>query len=166
AGAPHGSDRNWTWLVPEEAYDSVMRINAKGVFLMSSAAIRLMLERNIKGRIINIASGAGKRGFPQRAAYCASKFAVLGLTQSMAQELGAHHITVNAISPGPIDTARQAARGGAARDGKLAQTSFQTPVPRLGIAADIARAALFFAEPSADFVTGQAVNIDGGLLMS
>lgn len=166
AGAPHGADRNWTWIVPEEAFDDVMRINAKGAFLMSGAAVRHMLGRGAKGRIINIASGAGKRGFPQRAAYCASKFAVIGLTQSMAQELGDRGITVNAVCPGPIDTARQASRGGQAAAGSGTQTSFATPVPRLGVAADIAHAVLFLADPDSDFITGQSVNVDGGLLMS
>lgn len=159
AGAPHGADRNWTWDVPEEAFDDVMRINAKGIFLMSGPFIRHLLEREAPGRIVNIASGAGKRGYPKRGAYCASKFAAIGLTQVMAEELGDRGITVNAICPGPIATARQASREG------QAISSFRTPVQRLGTADDIARAVLFLAAPSADYVTGQSINIDGGLLM-
>ena len=71
AAAPHGEDRKWLWEVPEEAYDTVMRINAKGVFLMSTAVIRQFLERGGSGRIINIAAGSGKVGNPKRGPYSA-----------------------------------------------------------------------------------------------
>jgi NAD(P)-dependent dehydrogenase (short-subunit alcohol dehydrogenase family) len=160
AAAPHGADRGWTWEVPEEAFDEVVRINLKSVLLMSTAVIKHLLARSAPGRIINIASGAGKRGFPQRAAYCASKFAVIGLTQSLAQELGPHRITVNAICPGLIDTSRQASRGA------RGESIVQSPVTRLGVPGDIARAVLFLADPSADYITGQSVNVDGGVIMS
>jgi NAD(P)-dependent dehydrogenase (short-subunit alcohol dehydrogenase family) len=88
AAAPHGADRVWTWQVPESAWDEVLRTNAKGAFLMSSAVVRRLLA--VKAdyeRIVNIASTAALRGLPQRAAYSASKFALIGLTQSMAWEL-------------------------------------------------------------------------------
>lgn len=160
AAAPHGADRGWTWEVPEEAFDNVLRINLKSVFLMSTGVIRHLLSRGAPGRIINIASGAGKRGFPKRAAYCASKFAVIGLTQTLAQELGAHGITVNAVCPGPIDTSRQASRAG------RSDAAIQTAVARLGLPNDIARAVVFLADPAADYITGQSINVDGGLLMS
>lgn len=159
AGAPHGADRGWSWEVPEDAFDKVMRINAKGVFLMSTAMVRHLVARAAPGRIVNIASGAGKRGYPKRAAYCASKFAVIGLTQSMAEELGERGITVNAVCPGPIATARQASRQG------QAVGAIRTPVQRLGTPQDVARAVLFLVEPTADYLTGQALNVDGGLLM-
>ena len=87
AGAPHGGDRAPSWLVPEPAYDEVMRINAKGVFLMSGAVIRHLLHRGAHGCIVNIASVAGRRA-PRLPRTVASKFAVVGLTQAMAQELG------------------------------------------------------------------------------
>ena len=79
AGAPHGADRNWSWEVPAEAFDTVMRINTRGTFLMSTAVTLHMLERaagtgdgKIGGRIINMSSSSGQQGLPRRAAYCAS----------------------------------------------------------------------------------------------
>lgn len=170
AGAPHGRDRGTSWEIPIDAYDNVMRINAKGAFMMSRAVIRHLLERRkngeeIAGRIVNIASGAGKRGVPERAAYCASKFAVIGLTQTLAQELGGCDITVNAVCPGQIATAR-----GASREKRKAEAGVQfefikAAVPRQGTGHDIARAVTFLAEPDASFVTGQSIMVDGGMLM-
>jgi NAD(P)-dependent dehydrogenase (short-subunit alcohol dehydrogenase family) len=171
AGAPHGDDRNYAWEVPEEAYDEVMAINAKGCFLMSTAVIRHMLARSGPGRIVSIASVAGKVGHTKRAVYCASKFAIIGLTQSMAQELAPHGITVNAICPGGMDTARNRSsqyREALNPDHNTAETMrliSGSPVGRKGAASDIARAALFLVDPAADFVTGQSINIDGGYLM-
>ena len=109
AAAPFGAERVWTWEVPEEEFDRVMGVNAKGVFLMSSAVIRHMLARGGPGRIINIVSGAGKKGMPRRAMYSASKHAVVGLTQSMAMELAPRGVTVNAVCPGATDTTRRQA---------------------------------------------------------
>src|SRR4029079_17728484 len=80
AGAPQGADRNYLWDVPEAAFDLVMDINVKGNYLMSVAVARHMLARGGPGRIINIASVAGKVGYARMAPYCASKFAVVGLT--------------------------------------------------------------------------------------
>jgi 3-oxoacyl-[acyl-carrier protein] reductase len=162
AGAPHGDDRTWTWEVPEEAFDTVIRINTKGPFLMSSAVVRHMLQRGGPGRIINISSTNGKVGAPKRAAYCASKFAVIGLTQVLALELAPRGITVNAICPGSMDTPR------------LSSTSSQEPttvmldlpVGRLGQPADIGAMVAFLAGPRASFITGQAINVNGGLFMS
>jgi 3-oxoacyl-[acyl-carrier protein] reductase len=106
AAAPHGADRRLLWEVPEEAWDLVIDVNLKGPFLMSRAVIPHMLSRGA-GRIINMASVSGKRGTARRGAYTASKFGVIGLTQALAQELGAHGITVNAICPGSVDTSRR-----------------------------------------------------------
>jgi NAD(P)-dependent dehydrogenase (short-subunit alcohol dehydrogenase family) len=166
AGAPHGADRGLSWEVPVAAYDEVMRVNARSVFLMSKPVIRHLLHRKAMGRIVNIASGAGKRGFPERAAYCASKFAVIGLTQVMAQELGADNITVNAVCPGAIATARQASRVARVAEANVRFEFIKPAVPRTGEAADIARAVLFLVEPRASYITGQAINVDGGILMS
>jgi NAD(P)-dependent dehydrogenase (short-subunit alcohol dehydrogenase family) len=168
AGAPHGLDRNWSWLVPEDSFDEVFRVNTKGVFLMSGAVIRHLLERGAPGRIVNIASGAGRRGFPQRAAYCGSKFAVIGLTQAMALEVAGNGITVNAVCPGAIDTARQSARSArssSAEPGSQTAAPPASPVPRLGTADDITRTVCFLVDPAAGYVTGQALNVDGGLIM-
>jgi NAD(P)-dependent dehydrogenase (short-subunit alcohol dehydrogenase family) len=166
AAAPHGRDRNWTWLVPEDAFDEVLRVNTKGVFLMSSAVIRRLLDRGVPGRVINIASGSGRRGYPQRAAYCASKFAVVGLTQTMAAELAPHRITVNAVCPGAMATARQTHTKPAPEEAPGADAPIpEIPVGRMGVPDDIARAVRFLAEPAADYITGECVNVNGGILM-
>ena len=171
AAAPHGADRNYFWEVPEEAFDLVLAVNPKGNFLMSVPVVKHMLERGGGGRIINIASVAGKVGLVKRAAYCASKFAVIGLTQAMAQELAPHGITVNAICPGGLDTARnQSSRGREAASpsqdtARIQQLIGAAPVGRIGTPADIARMAVFLADPSSDFITGQSINVDGGFIM-
>jgi NAD(P)-dependent dehydrogenase (short-subunit alcohol dehydrogenase family) len=178
AGAPHGADRNWSWEVPAEAFDTVMRINARGTFLMSSAVIRHLLERGDAnaareeksgGRIINISSSSGQQGIPRRAAYSASKFAIIGMTQVMAQELAAHGITVNAICPGPVATARSEstrARSAAGQEpGLTALQLTSTPMGRIGQPMDVARMVVFLADPAADFITGQAYGVNGGTHM-
>jgi NAD(P)-dependent dehydrogenase (short-subunit alcohol dehydrogenase family) len=168
AAAPHGADRTTSWEVPEAAFDAVMRTNVKGVFLMSGGVIRHLLARSAPGRIVNIASVAGKVGVAQRATYCASKFAVVGLTQSMAQELAPHGITVNSVCPGAIGTDRNAAtlQRGAATGDAGAQAAGAAPVGRSGRPDDIARAVLFLVDPAADYVTGQSLVVDGGRYMN
>jgi NAD(P)-dependent dehydrogenase (short-subunit alcohol dehydrogenase family) len=171
AGAPHGADRTFFWEVPEEAYDLVMGVNARGCFLMSAAVTRHLLARGEGGRIISIASVLGKVGWSKRAAYSASKFAIVGLTQAFAQELAPHGITVNAICPGSMDTARNQSsryREEIAPDeatGRSLQLIGAAPVGRLGQADDVARLAVFLADPASDFITGQSINVDGGLVM-
>ena len=168
AAAPHGADRRLLWEVPEEAWDLVLDVNLKGTFLMSRAVIPHMLSRR-SGRIINMASVSGKRGTPRRGAYTASKFAVIGLTQVMAQELASLGITVNAICPGSVDTSRRESTS--RRERALAERDPSTPVlglPPTGRIArpdDIARLALFFASEQCDHITGQAWNVDGGAVM-
>jgi NAD(P)-dependent dehydrogenase (short-subunit alcohol dehydrogenase family) len=125
AAAPHGADRRLLWDIPEEAWDRVIGVNLKGTFLMSRAVIPHMLERG-SGRIISMASVAGKRGTARRGAYTASKFGVIGLTQVMAQELGAHGITVNAICPGSVDTSRRESTS--RRERALAERDPNAPV--------------------------------------
>jgi NAD(P)-dependent dehydrogenase (short-subunit alcohol dehydrogenase family) len=168
AAAPHGADRRLLWEVPEEAWDLVLDVNLKGTFLMSRAVIPHMLSRG-SGRIVNMASVSGKRGTVRRGAYTASKFGVIGLTQSLAQEVAKHGITVNAICPGSVDTSRRESTS--RRERSLAAE--EPAIPLLGLAPtgrvarpdDIARLALFFASAASDHITGQAWNVDGGAVM-
>ncbi len=169
AAAPHGADRRLLWEVPEEAWDIVLGVNLKGVYLMSRAVIPHMLARG-SGRIINMASISGKRGTPRRGAYTASKFGVIGLTQVLAQELASHGITVNAICPGTVDTSRHESTS--RRERALAERDPNTPLPftrvpvgRVARPDDIARLAVFFASEQSDHITGQAWNVDGGMVM-
>src|SRR5437667_6732447 len=156
AAAPHGADRRLVWEVPEEAWDLVLDVNLKGTFLMSRAVIPHMLARR-SGRIVNLASIAGKRGTARRGAYTASKFGVIGLTQVMAQELAAHGITVNAICPGSVDTSRRESTS--RRERALAETDSRAqvltlpPTGRVARPDDIARLAVFFASDQSDHTT-------------
>jgi NAD(P)-dependent dehydrogenase (short-subunit alcohol dehydrogenase family) len=168
AAAPHGADRRLVWETPEEAWDLVIDVNLKGVFLMCRAVIPHMLSRR-GGRIVNMVSVSGKRGTPRRGAYTASKFGIIGLTQVLAQELGGHGITVNAICPGSVDTSRRESTS--RRERALAEREPGAPVsslPPTGRVArpdDIARLAVFFAGEASDHITGQAWNVDGGAVM-
>jgi NAD(P)-dependent dehydrogenase (short-subunit alcohol dehydrogenase family) len=168
AAAPHGADRRLLWEVPEEAWDLVLDVNLKGTFLMCRAVIPHMLSRR-SGRIINMASVSGKRGTARRGAYTASKFGVIGLTQALAQELAPHGITVNAICPGSVDTSRREStarreRALVERDPNAAVLSMP-PTGRIARPDDLAHLALFFASAQSDHITGQAWNVDGGVVM-
>ena len=171
AGAPQGGDRNLIWEVPEEWFDLVMAVNVKGVFLMSQAVIRHMLERGGGGRIINTASVAGKVGMKRTGPYSASKFAVIGLTQAMAQELAPYGITVNAVCPGMINTSRLDAGYykqvplEELEPMKQARAQKVVPVGRLGEAEDIANLVRFLCSPASSYITGQSINVDGGWVM-
>ncbi len=162
----------------EEEWDFNMDINAKGTFLCSQVVVRQMLTQEpdgegIRGRIINTASMAGKRGnAPFLAHYVASKFAVVGLTQAMAGELAPEGILVNAVCPGYVRTGMQERelrweaelRGVAVEDVQQLYVA-DTPLGRLETPEDVARVVLFLASPLANFVTGEAVNVNGGAFM-
>ena len=95
AGSRPGRDRVPIVELPEDAFDEVMRVNVRGTYLVSRAVCRHMIARGGAGKIINISSGAGKRGIARYGAYCASKFAVIGFTQSLAHEMAPHRVNVN-----------------------------------------------------------------------
>jgi meso-butanediol dehydrogenase/(S,S)-butanediol dehydrogenase/diacetyl reductase len=157
----------------EEDWDRLFAVNVKGVFLGSRAAIPALRESG-GGTIINIASIAGKRGYAGLGAYCASKFAVIGLTQAMAQELGGESIRVNAICPGLLATAMwidHLSIGISGIVGKPAgREAFEeyvrrnTPLAREQTPDDVAEAALYLAR--AENVTGVSLNVAGGTEMS
>jgi NAD(P)-dependent dehydrogenase (short-subunit alcohol dehydrogenase family) len=150
-------------------------VMATGVFLCSRAAARHMVERGEGGRIITIASQAGKSGMALLGAYSAAKFAAIGLTQSMAHELGPHGITVNAICPGTIETQMidldggvlevYARRFGMDKERYRSRVTRTIPLGRFGQPADIAGCVSWLASDDAAFVTGEAVNVTGGQVM-
>ena len=155
----------------EPQWDAIMDVNVKGVFLCCKAVLPGMIERR-RGRIINTASIAGKRGAARLSAYCASKFAVVGFTQSLAQEVAGYDITVNAVCPGWLGTAMWMdvlMKPIAERLGKDAAAAFQehaaanVPLGRAQTPEDIGQAVVYLAQ--ADNVTGIALNIAGGLVM-
>jgi meso-butanediol dehydrogenase/(S,S)-butanediol dehydrogenase/diacetyl reductase len=150
-----------------------MDVNTKGVFLCCQAAARHMVARG-SGRLINTASGQARQGFIYTPHYAASKFGVVGLTQSLAKELAASGVTVNAFCPGIIDTDMWAYNDGAwgkllgdYQPGELmAEWVRGIPMKRAGTVADVAGLVAFLASDDATYITGQTINVDGGLIMS
>ena len=175
AGAPAGRDRVPVVELEEEAFDFVQRVNVKGVFLCCRAVARHMLQRGGGGTIINISSTSGKHGVPRFAAYCASKFAVRGFSQSLAHELGPEGITVYAICPGLIESERiddmaaaLAPAGMAAADYReqmIATEIRKSPLGRMTGQDEIANVAAFLASDQSDFMTGASLIVDGGIHM-
>ena len=157
----------------EGDWDKIMAVNTKGVFLCCQAAAKHMVPRK-SGRIINTASGQARRGFIYTPHYAASKFGVVGITQSLANELAPHGITVNAFCPGIIETDmwayNDAAWGkllGDYKPGELMQEwVVNIPMKRVGKANDVAGLVAFLASEDAAYITGQTINVDGGLFMS
>ena len=158
----------------ESDWDRIFAVNVKGIFLMSQAAIPQLMKNG--GVIINIASVAGKKGYPLMGAYCASKFAAIGLTQSMAAELAESSIRVNAICPGNIDTAMwfdHLSKSESRRDQFGTDTVEDTfnavvqelvPLGREQTPYDIAEAALYLTR--AENVTGISLSVAGGFEMN
>ena len=144
----------------ETDWDLVMRINLKGAFLCTQAAAKLMMKQRA-GRIINIVSVVGVMGNAGQANYAASKAGMIGLTKSAAKELAARGVTVNAVAPGYIETDMTAVLGQETRKAFIDAT----PLRRGGTPADVAKAVAFFAGPDSDFITGQVLHVDGGLVM-
>ncbi len=158
----------------EEEWDKVMAVNTKGVFLCCQEAAGRMLKNGKKGRLINTASGQARQGFIYTPHYAASKFGVVGITQSLARELAPTGITVNAFCPGIITTDmwayNDAAWGkllGNYKPGELmAEWVANIPMKRAGTGADVAGPVAFLASEDAAYITGQTINIDGGMFMS
>ena len=165
AGAPHGQDRGQIEDIPLEAWEAVMAINVRGVFLMARAAVPHMKKQGY-GRIISMSSVAGLVALPERATYCASKAAVIGFTRSLAYDLATLGITVNCICPGSIRTDRAISStlraGWADVDAGLAERAKVIPVGRHGQPEEIAATVAHLASEKAGFITGQAIAIDGG----
>jgi NAD(P)-dependent dehydrogenase (short-subunit alcohol dehydrogenase family) len=149
-------------LTPDEEWERVMAVNVSGVFRVASAALRQMLEQG-SGTIINIASAAGLVPFPARAAYNASKGAVISFTRALALDYAPNHIRVNAICPGMVETAMTSWRLDIPELRK--QVIDMTPWGRIGRPEDIAAAAVYLASDEADFVTGHMLVIDGGWII-
>jgi len=153
---------------PLEALRSMLAVNVEGVFIASRAVLPHMIERRA-GSIVNLASWAGKTGPAYFAGYSASKFAVIGLTQALAREMAPHGIRVNAICPGiVVDTAMRTAIEGQQRRYGLPETAEREksiPVGRVSVPDDVARVAAFLASDESAYMTGESINLSGGLLM-
>jgi len=143
-----------------EDWDTVLDANLKGAFLLTKAVTRGMMKRRW-GRVVNITSVVGLMGNAGQANYAASKAGLIGLTKAVARELASRNVLVNAVAPGFIDTDMTRALTDQQRDALRAQI----PLGRLGQPADVARAVLFLASDHADYITGQVLVVDGGMVM-
>ncbi len=144
----------------EEAWSAVLDVNLKGVFNMTKAVVRGMMKRR-SGRVVNIASVVGITGNAGQANYSASKAGVIGFTKTVAKELAARNVLVNAVAPGFIDTDMTKALPEAARETLMKLI----PLGKLGAAEDVANAVLFLSSDLASYITGQVVVVDGGMVM-
>ncbi len=170
-----GKDKVPVTELDKEVWDHFLAINTTAVFLCTKLVARHMIDGGRGGRIINIASNAGKQASANGAAYSASKFAVIGLTQATAMDLAPYNITVNAVCPGPINTDRmsywerdQAQERGITQEefrGQIVENSAQnTPLGRIAEAQDVANMVAFLAGDDSSFITGQSYNVNGGQL--
>ncbi|MQG07732.1 MAG: glucose 1-dehydrogenase [SAR202 cluster bacterium] len=176
AGSRPGKDRVLVVDLEEEALDLVMRVNVKGTFLCSQAVVKQMIAQKSGGKIVVISSGAGKKGIAKYAAYCASKFALIGFTQSLAKEVGEYGINVNAICPGLVDTERvdfiaaalanSAESGAEYRAEMIQERSTVVPLGRVAQGEDIANTAAFLCSDQSDYLTGLSISVSGGSEMS
>ena len=151
---------NILFRVKDDDWDTVLDANLRGAFLAIRATARGMIKRRW-GRIINIASIVGITGNKGQANYAASKAGLIGLTKSVAKELGSRNVLVNAVAPGFIETDMTAAMTPEAR----AALSGQIPLERLGSPRDIAGVVTFLASDYASYITGQTLVVDGGMVM-
>jgi 3-oxoacyl-[acyl-carrier protein] reductase len=145
----------------QEDWDAVLDTNLASVFRLSKAVLRGMMKAR-KGRIVSITSVVGLTGNPGQANYAAAKAGIIGFTKSLAREVGSRGITVNAIAPGFIDTDMTRALAETQR----AALNTQIPLGRLGQPADIAAAVAFLCSPDAAYITGETLNVNGGMYMS
>ena len=181
AGSRPGPDRVPVVDLEEQAWDTVHKINLKGTFLCCRAVARHMINRGGGGKIITMSSMLGKQGSARCAAYAASKFGVIGFTQALAQELAPHHINVNAICPGIVDTERVSYIAAALSSEDISGEEWRTsgrhteamrqrnsdvPLGRVGVGEDVANTAAFLASSESDYLTGIAINVAGGLVMN
>jgi len=155
----------------EKVWNEAMNVNAKGAFLCCKHVARHMIKNNIEGRIVTIASQAGKRGEPYNCAYCASKAAAISITQTLALELAPYKITVNAVCPGVVETQMmrdvivdRAPLYGVTPEVYRENFLKEIPLGRIEQPEDVAKAVLFLVSEYADYITGQALNVTGGMI--
>jgi len=144
----------------EEEFDAVMDVNLKGTFFCMKHAAKIMLKQRY-GKIINISSVVGLAGNIGQANYAASKAGVIGLTKSAARELARKGITVNAVAPGFIKTDMTDALPDKVKEASIAAI----PMGRFGEASEVAGAVCFLASEAANYITGQVLSVDGGMVM-
>lgn len=157
--------------ITPDLWDATLDVNAKGTFLVCQEVAKQMIAQGRGGKMVNISSVAGKIGAPYYTHYCASKFAVIGITKSLALELAKHRINVNAVCPGDVETEmfeyelRTHARFRKSTVEEIkSQLTNRVPLGRLAVPEDVANVISFLASDKASYMTGQALNISGGTI--
>lgn len=159
--------------VTDEDFDRIMRINGRGVLIGTQEAAKQMIAQGGGGKIVNTASIAGKQGYPLFAHYCASKFAVVALTQAAARSLAEHQITVNCFGPGVVKTElweqldREFMDHGLTEKPEQAINEFSQSIllGRVSLPTDISGVTTFLASAASDYITGQTIMVDGGMVL-
>ncbi|RKZ62405.1 MAG: 3-oxoacyl-ACP reductase [Gammaproteobacteria bacterium] len=151
---------NLLMMMKEDQWNDIIETNLTSIYRLSKAVVRTMMKAR-KGRIINIASVVGLTGNPGQTNYSAAKAGMLGFTKSLAREIGSRNITVNCVAPGFIDTDMTRELAEEQRQALIGQI----PLNRLGEPADIAAAVTFLASPAAAYITGETINVNGGMYM-
>jgi NAD(P)-dependent dehydrogenase (short-subunit alcohol dehydrogenase family) len=157
--------------MPEQEWDRILDINLKGVYLCCKAAAPL-ISASGRGRIVNLSSDAGQKGFPLISAYCASKFGVIGFSKAIAGELAPFGVTVNCVCPTGVTATGMgqqilgwlAEKTGRSESEILAAREQSVPIGRMGEVADVVNAVMFFLSDASGFITGETLNVDGGVL--
>ncbi len=151
---------NLLMLMKDDQWNDIIQTNLTSIFKMSKAVVRPMMKAR-SGRIINIASVVGLTGNPGQTNYAAAKAGILGFSKSLAREIGSRHITVNTVAPGFIDTDMTKALPEEQRETLISQI----PLAKLGDPQDIANAVAFLASAEAAYITGETINVNGGMYM-
>ena len=159
AAMPIGKDRVPTTELDAEIFQKVVDVKVRGTYLCTRAVARVLVAQKQGGKIVNIASSAGKRGTANSLAYNAANFAQVGMTQSLAMELGPHGINVNCICPAAVDTARMDRFG---RGQRWKQMGEAVPIGRSGTPEEVANFITFLCSEAGSWIHGQSINIDGG----
>jgi 3-oxoacyl-[acyl-carrier protein] reductase len=146
----------------DDDWDRSISVNLGGLYACSKAAMRHLLKAKERGRVVNITSVVGEMGNGGQAAYAAAKAAIIGFTKSMAKEVASRGVTVNAVSPGYIETDMTAAH---LPEAQKTQLLAQIPLGRIGSADDVAAPVAFLCGPEAAYITGAVLRVNGGLLM-
>ncbi len=173
AGLAIVSGKKSLWEMDDEEWRREVDVNLNGVYHCCKAVAAALVQRGEGGKIVNLSSLAGRQAQPQYGGYTPAKFAVIGLTQMLAKELAPHRINVNAVCPGSTDTDMM--DGTFRRTGERMGIPFEMvkqgvkqfiPLGRQAEPAEIATVVAYLVSPLADYITGQAINVDGGLVMS
>ena len=162
AAYARGADRTPILDLDPDIFQRVVDIKVTGTYLCTAAVLRPLIDQGEGGKIVNVSSSAGKRGSPNTLAYNAANFAIVGMTQSMARELGPHGINVNCVCPGAVDTFRM---DDLERGARWEQMGRDTPIGRTGTDDEVGGLMVYLCTEAASWITGQSININGGTIM-